>query len=170
MTTQDLAVLVERLQKGDWAERQEAALRLGTIGDAQVIPALVEAMGKGSSAAARALGMIGNPQAIPALVTALGSVDGWVREEARNALERIGQPAVAALIAVLEDESRYVREQAARALGHIRAIQAADWLQQRLGDCDGAVRWAAYQALRQMAPEFPSDVANNQSTSRPGRR
>ncbi len=164
MATQNLAVLVEKLQKGDWAERQEAALRLGATGDAQAVPDLVEAMGKGSSAAARALGMIGDPQAIPALVTALGSPDGWVREEARNALERIGQPSAPALIAVLEDENRYVREQAARALGHIRATQAAGWLQQRLGDCDGAVRWAAYQALRQMAPESAADTNSPPTT------
>jgi HEAT repeat protein len=73
--------------------RSAACEALGAIGDASAVPALIKALGDGSSvrsAACRALGAIGDASAVPALIKALQDGYWCVRSAACGALKRLG--------------------------------------------------------------------------------
>jgi HEAT repeat protein len=78
----------------DWDRRVRAAERLGEIGDARAIPALIEALRDKNllvrMAAARALGEIGDAGAVPALIEALRDESDSVQLDAAVALNNIG--------------------------------------------------------------------------------
>ncbi|MCG2795595.1 MAG: HEAT repeat domain-containing protein [Actinomycetia bacterium] len=112
----------------------------------------------GRKKAARALGEIGDPRAVEPLVRSMGIKYGWRvlpgldlmdyggayhTKEARDALVRIGEPAVEPLVPLLRDKESIVRDEAARALGEIGDPRAVEALIGALGDKDWHVRHTA---------------------------
>lgn len=89
--------LIKSLKNDDSPDlRMHAARALGVIGDASAIDALKDALGNKEEdwrvrqGAAKALGDIGNESTIDALNAASkGDIDAFVRESAREALEKI---------------------------------------------------------------------------------
>ena len=71
-------------------------------------------------------------------------------EEAENALEEIGKPAVDPLIAALKNQNSDIRGRAARALGTIRDTRAVDPLIAALKDENSGVRGRAARALQEI--------------------
>lgn len=113
--------LVAALAGGEWVDGREtppsveqrtgSARLLGVIGDPRARPALAAALGDPTpevrTAAAIALGALGaapdTAGLIPALIDALRSPDWPVREDAGDALVRLGPPAVRPLARMLVD-------------------------------------------------------------------
>lgn len=84
---------------------------------------------------------------VRSLIDDLDHEDGLHREQARQALIRIGRPAVVGLIRALQRPSHRIRWEAAKALGEIGDPHAADALVDALDDEDVGVRWVAADAL-----------------------
>jgi len=85
-------------------------------------------------------------QAIPGLVELLGKEQ--VRNDAAEALVKIGRAAVPALIEVLDDKNLYVRYKAAQTLGRIQDKRALAGLRKlRDNDSSALVRGAATKAI-----------------------
>lgn len=137
-----------------WSLRAGAARRLGEIGSARAVPALLEAMRDPYEdedvklACAHALGMIRDPQAIPPLIEALREPDKWVSPRVADALIRFGSLVEAPLIEALRDpDSDHLRAWAASILGEIRSRTAVPSLIRCLWDRAESVRAAAARAL-----------------------
>jgi len=79
--------------------RRRAALAAGRIGDASLVPALLDLMNdpeiEVEKMAVFALGLVGDPAAVDRLVAALGDSEPVVRGRAAEALGRIGDPTTA---------------------------------------------------------------------------
>ena len=87
-------------------------------------------------------------------IAALSEADAGVREEAAEALGRLGPGAAAAvpaLVRLFSDPDPYVQGRAAEALGRI-GRDAVPALTKALGDRDQTVRWCAAIALSRMGP------------------
>lgn len=85
---------------------------------------------------------------IEELIKACGEGNGLAQQEARIALEKIGEAAVEPIIqALLESRNQAIRWRAAEALGHIGDTRAIEPLIQALGDKDTSVQWRAIEAL-----------------------
>jgi len=82
-----------------------------------------------------------------AMLAALADDHGLARRDAREALIKIGQPAVAPLVRALEDPNWQIRWGAAKALGQIGDPTAASALVKTLEDERPGVRWLAAEAL-----------------------
>ena len=80
-------------------------------------------------------------------IDTLSASDVLVRDRARHALVRIGQPAVGPLIEALASAHENVRWEAAKALGEIGNPAAAPALIEALDDERFAVRWVAAEGL-----------------------
>jgi cyclophilin family peptidyl-prolyl cis-trans isomerase/HEAT repeat protein len=95
--------LERQLRHKDAGVRRRAALAAGRVGDASLVPALVDLMNDAEvevrRMAAFALGLAGDPRAADRLLAALADSDGTVRGRAAEALSRIGDPRAAAAIA-----------------------------------------------------------------------
>jgi HEAT repeat protein len=119
-TGRSVASLVEQLQQGDLAARQDAAEALGDLGPAaeEAVPALGRALKDEMTCrpAARALARIG-PKALPVLLS-MGR-DGEHHPLLGDALGRMGPPAVPELARALHDPNQAVRSLAADALGRM---------------------------------------------------
>jgi cyclophilin family peptidyl-prolyl cis-trans isomerase len=91
------------LRDDDRGVRRRAALAAGRIGDAVIVPALVELMEDPEpevrQMTAFALGLVGDKQAVARLTVALADPVGVVRGRAAEALGRIGGPGVAGAVA-----------------------------------------------------------------------
>jgi HEAT repeat protein len=87
------------------------------------------------------------------LTASLRSKDGAQREKARNALVRLGKPAVGPLIELLADKNQHVRWEACKALGRIRDPAAAAPLVDALRDDSIEIQWLAAEALIALGPE-----------------
>jgi len=102
-------------------------------------------------AAAETLAQAADPRTAAALIGLLNNKDGWVDRHAREALTRIGRPAVAPLGKVLLDRDQGVRLRvaAARSLGTIGGREAVVPLDRamRAGEAGDAVAEAATKAL-----------------------
>ena len=86
-----------------------------------------------------------------ALVAMLSHKDGLVRKKGREALEALGEPAVAPLCEVLlTAKDRHARWAAAKALGTLRDPDSAPALVEALEDRDSDVAWLAAVALENM--------------------
>jgi HEAT repeat protein len=113
-------ILIKLLGKGNAA----AAEALGAIGNARAVEPLIEALGENSNvcgSAAKALGAIGDARAVEPLIKVLGVkwpsfFSPWVRENAVEALGKIGKPAVEPLTKALSDDEEWVRDAAKEAL------------------------------------------------------
>ncbi|NLX98839.1 MAG: hypothetical protein GXY83_22005 [Rhodopirellula sp.] len=104
--------------------RQQAAQRLGRIGDPAATPELIRAMEDPEKTvrreAAKALGSIKDDRAVPALCKALADSDANVRFYAAYALGEIKDPRAAkSLVEAFRDPQWMVRDQAAWAIREI---------------------------------------------------
>jgi HEAT repeat protein len=88
-----------------------------------------------------------NLAAIESMIAALAHENGFERQDARESLVEIGEPAVAPLIKALADPSEDLRWQAARTLSKIGSPAAGPALVKALEDEDFGVRWLAAQGL-----------------------
>jgi HEAT repeat protein len=77
----------------------------------------------------------------------LGGKDGYKREQARKALEKIGKPAVSSLIELLSHPNPLIRWEACKTLGAIKDPSAAAALVFALDDDTMEVNWVAAEAL-----------------------
>ena len=87
------------------------------------------------------------PNTIDPLIADLGSSDGLVRQNARIALIRMGEPAVESLIKALQNKSEPTHWEAAKALSLIGDPRSVQALVQALGDNEFGVRWLAAEGL-----------------------
>lgn len=102
--------------------------------------------------AAHALGELGAVEAIPVLCQALSYIEVNAAP-AREALVKIGTPAVEPLCLALQHEWRKVRSEAARTLGDIADNRAVVPLCRALDDRDATVRARAAYSLGQIKDE-----------------
>jgi HEAT repeat protein len=118
-----LQLFLEAIATSDDARTEEAALALGSLGDA-VVPALRDLLADPDPDrrwwAARALAAVGTAGARESLVTALADANPHVRACAAHGLgERQAGEAVSQLVRCLEDNSSYVSRVVADALARI---------------------------------------------------
>lgn len=134
----DVRGLIKALQyKGNQDIRMRAATALGEIGDLTAVAPLIRALADDQGFwRLQALGPI----------SALAEV-GNVQQKAREALVKIGKPAVQALVAALNDRNDQRRVAAAHALGGIADACAVEPLIAALRDQVCFVRTAAAVAL-----------------------
>jgi HEAT repeat protein len=138
-----------------WEKRAFAAEKLGHIGSAAALPALLAIIRDVNNededvrgAALRALGRIRDERAIPFLVEALGYPDTWLPPRIGEILVSIGDPAIPSLLAELRrNPSEHVRMWAAEILGWLNAASAAAALGDALSDISPEVRAKAAGAL-----------------------
>ncbi len=84
---------------------------------------------------------------VDSLIEKLKSKDGLVRQNARNALVRIGKPALDALIKAFEDKSDVMHWEVSKALNQIGGLKAANTLIQALEDKEFSIRWIGAEGL-----------------------
>lgn len=105
-----VASLVAALQGRNDEERAGAAQALQTLGASEANGALIAVLNNTAydsdarSASAQALGFPNNASAVDPLVRALSDADGQVNTAARDALSRIGAPAVDKLITIIQSD------------------------------------------------------------------
>ena len=87
---------------------------------------------------------------VDSLIGALRSKDGLARQKARNALVRIGEPALDALVEAFEDKSDVMHWEVAKALSQIGSPKAAKPLVQALEDREFSIRWLGAEGLVHM--------------------
>jgi len=141
--------LVVLLGDADEEVRLFAAVMLGSIKEAEAVPALIRALSDPDvnvrHAAAASLGQMGAPEAVPRLIEALRS-EPWLQYPAIHALGEIGDPRAApALLELLEDE--LLRAPALEALGRVAGREALARITAHLLDSDPALRNAAIRAV-----------------------
>ncbi|MBC7252650.1 MAG: HEAT repeat domain-containing protein [Actinobacteria bacterium] len=101
--------------------REKAVRALGRIRDPSTLGLLAEALQDihplVRKAAAWSLGQAGRRKAVEPLIAALGDPDEEVRSEAKEALVRIGSPALQPLVSALKEGDAEVRARAAEVIG-----------------------------------------------------
>jgi HEAT repeat protein len=159
------------LRSAPWAQRVQAAERLGQLKEKSSVPALIAAL-TGSevsteislalgpqmhggnqdrypvrAAAAKALGLIGDPRAEPALISALDHPESAVQIAAIQALSLIGgKVSVEPLVRMLRSPEEAVQRAAVAALARLE-VSPARWLVEMLRREAFDVRNAAARAL-----------------------
>ena len=88
-----------------------------------------------------------DPAKIDGLIANLNSSDGLVRHKARNALVRIGEPAIEPLIKAWDSRDDYSHWQVAKALSLIGNAKSVQVLIETLKDDDFGIRWIAAEGL-----------------------
>jgi HEAT repeat protein len=100
--------------------RAQAAKALGSIGDTEDVPLLVEAAKDEQwpvrVQAANALGAIGDPTTIPKLEALIADREWWVRTASAGALVNMGRSGEDALVRLLGSPDPYARDRAAATL------------------------------------------------------
>lgn len=120
---QDLSTLIRELEEASFAQRVEAAEKLGALGAkaGAAIPALEARLYEGSSqvrkAAAAALAKIAVPAAYQTLQTALGNDSRALRRDVVAGMGTAPDRHITLLGGALQDEDLLVRERAVRGLG-----------------------------------------------------
>jgi len=160
---------IEGLKDTSSAVREVAAERLGRIGGARALEALVGALEDDSSGVRKAvekgLERIDPDwtksetakEAVPTFIEGLKDTSSAVREAAAEGLGRINdRRAFDPLLGALKDEVRDVRKAAVEALSRINDRRAFDALLGALEDADREVRRAAARALDQIEPHWRS--------------
>jgi HEAT repeat protein len=84
---------------------------------------------------------------VDSLIEELRGKDGLARQRARNALVKIGEPALDALVTAFEDKSDIMHWEVAKALSQIGSVKAAETLIQALEDKEFSIRWIAAEGL-----------------------
>ncbi len=157
---EQLAALVDGLYSEVPADRAYAASQLAELGPEAgpaapfLIDVLKDANWQVRRQAAEALGAVGDLLAVDPLVEVLSDRDGdWsVRAAAARSLGQLGdRRGVEPLVAVLNDMNAHVRHMAVRALGQIGTPETMESLVAAgVSDSDGATRFSAVRAIRQM--------------------
>jgi HEAT repeat protein len=138
-----------------WKRRAFAAEKLGHIGSATALPALLAIIRDVRNededvrgAALRALGRIRDARAVPILIEALDCPETWLPPRIGEILVSIGEPAVPFLEAELRrSPSEHTRMWVAEILGWLEAKSAAPILIEALSDINPEVRARAAAAL-----------------------
>lgn len=120
-----ISTLQATLKGGDAGQREEAALELGEISQAEAVAPLTLVLADKNEdvreAAVASLAEIGGAEAVQALAIALRDQNPRVREEAIDALGEIGGPiAIGLLEQALADDVEFVRQAATEALDELR--------------------------------------------------
>lgn len=124
---------------------------LGTIGDAEAVPPLLDILEQSNEAEVQiaiveTLGQLGGPMAFDSVEKAARSEDWRLRAKAATALAFIGDESVLPTLALgLEDESWWVRRNSASALSHF--TRGVEMLYTALHSQDPFARDAASEAL-----------------------
>jgi HEAT repeat protein len=142
------------------AIRRDSHLNVRTAGanallqfnDSRIVPTLLDGLRDPDewkrAEAARALGdRTDAAPAAPPLIAVLADESDRVRYFAREALSRIGRPAVRGLLDVLESRSVIVRRETVRVLQAIGDREAIPALERRRDDEDDEVRWRVKEAI-----------------------
>lgn len=174
--------LIQALKDEDRYVRIEATKALGEIRDPMAVEPLIQALkDKDSSvrgAVTKALGEIKDPGAVESLIQALEDenivnrgyamealgnigdaravaplIKNIERDEASNALVKIGKPAVEPLTQALKDKNASVRKRAATILGSIGNRKAVEPLIKTLNDDDVFVRCTVAMNLGKIGDE-----------------
>ncbi len=119
-----LPPLISALKHEDWKVRYRAAQAIGTLGDPRAAPALTRTLDDPVKDvrmnAAWALGEVGDKRGVePLIKTIKNDESAEVREEAKQAVIKLGTKSVDLLIQKLKDPNAEVRDFAAKALGEI---------------------------------------------------
>jgi HEAT repeat protein len=88
-----------------------------------------------------------NSDTIEELIKQLSNRDGVERQKARDALVKIGRPAVLLLSGLVENPNHHVRWEATKALGEIGDPAAAPALVTALNSDEDDIRWLAADGL-----------------------
>jgi HEAT repeat protein len=110
-------------------------------------------------------GELKDTRSIDPLMRALKDEDSYVRDNAAEAIGKIGKSAVEPLTQALKDNNSYVREVAAEDLGKINDIRAVEPLIQALKDDNEKVRSAAKDALTKLG--WQQERNSQQTTKNP---
>jgi len=149
---EDLAITdryIEELEQSPhWEERARAAERLGRIGSARAVPALLRVVRDIKDededvrgAALRGLGRIRDPRALPGLIEALGYAEASLPPRIAEIIVMFGGDSVPLLIADLRNLDSDVRRMwAAEILGWLGDPRATVPLIESLGDVSPEVR------------------------------
>ncbi|WP_246986103.1 HEAT repeat domain-containing protein [Halorientalis marina] len=167
-------------QQADWAKakafskalnadlpelRMAAANALGSLGNTDVLPQLLEATTDGDprvrARVARAAGKLDDARACDALIDRLEDPSGEVRREAANALGQIGnRQALNALLGMFDDERPVVRRIAVGAMGNFGNARPVDGLIEALSDEDPSVRRTAVYSIIELLSNVPTDQSH----------
>jgi len=146
--------LIRALREINWDVRAAAIMALGDIGDRRAVEPLLETMQYiDSHYEAREALAKIGEPAVESLIQALDEKLEIDPIDAVEAIRKIGKPAVEPLIRALRNENQLIRKNAAIALGRIGDPRAVEGLVQALKDEDVGVRKAAEQALHAISFE-----------------
>ncbi len=125
------------LRDSDRGVRRRAALAAGRVGDAALVPTLVDLMNDGEAEirqmAAFAMGLIGDRSAVERLVPSLKDSDATVRARAAEALGHIGDPRAAADVARMVESAIPKNAPLVTVRGDDPGSSSDPWLELRLG-------------------------------------
>ena len=127
----DVRAQIERLYSSDPAVRGHGAYTLGNMGE------------RAAPATLFLIGILNDYASLEWRSTSGSYSSTSPGKEAKEALGKIGQPAVPALVAALKDEDSDVRRHAAWGLGEVKDPRAVEPLIAALKDKDSHVRGAA---------------------------
>lgn len=146
--------LIDQLGDDDPEVRGNSASALGTIGDADAVPALLEILGDASNLvrfnAASSLSQLGSPRGTEFLFEALRDTDPILRVNSIRSLVQVQRASAAVeerLLAALGDEEPLMRSGAAQILGEAAVVGAVDELVAAVDDTVSEVRCNAVIAL-----------------------
>lgn len=151
-----LNALLARITDPDPLMRLDAAERLGPLGEAEAVPALIKALNdrewRVRAAAAASLGQLASSQAVVPLCGQLGHSRAEVRRAAAAALDAIGDGQATALLILALDSERdaETRRLIVRTLGNLGDERALLPLRRLSGDKHWAVRREAAAAVQRL--------------------
>jgi HEAT repeat protein len=146
----------KQARKRALALQQAAAIGLGRLGKAALLPALEAARSDDPitrRGAALALGHIGGGRALSALDKAVSDPNSLVREAAAEAFKHAAAGDVTRMAKLLQDKDDRVRAKAVRALGKLDDLRSLDLLLRAYGDASERVNKAVVRALVQREGE-----------------
>ena len=123
-----LGVLVQCAQNDeDWWVRERAIECMGEVGDARVVPHIINLARQNAEllyTSVAALGKLGDRQSLPFLLSTLTLGDAEVSLEALGAIKRLGDPTVAAQLTPLLNDADHAVREATRDLLHLWKTRA----------------------------------------------
>lgn len=150
--TQDVDALIQQLETGTDREREEAAEKLGDLGDNSAVEPLIRALEDKRAEvrweASAALEAIADPRAFEPLIPLTQDKDWHVRANARDALLAIdGSRAIPYLIEGMSDENFHCKYHAAEGFKFITDTEAVSVLVTELDNKNAEMRRLAAVAL-----------------------
>ena len=142
---------LEKLMRGGWWHRAEAAEGLGLARASRAQPALARALEDEHPEvrfrAARALGQVGDAEVMPALVLALNRPELVSTIRMANVLVSMGPSVIGAIVAVFDELEPRARIAALDVLSVVASVEDCVWIRERLNDADPNIRSRAAKAL-----------------------